>query len=193
MFWIQAIIGGISFLINCFVLVETRGSTLLSRRAEKLTELTGKLHAAPGDKEKGDLGTLLRVSLTRPIIFLFTEPIVAGVSLWVAFVWGTLFLFIQSASLIFEQYSQSDSSATLLTRNPILTSPFLSRQTLTLERSVLPSCSPSSALIARSSSNVLCLCPSQIHWCRRHTRFHCQLLSARPSLSSRWREDWRQT
>lgn len=67
MFWVQAIVGFVSFSGNFVYLRETRGGVLLSRRAQQLTKATGRLHAAPGDSERADLKTLIRVSVSRPI------------------------------------------------------------------------------------------------------------------------------
>lgn len=46
-FWITFILFGVSFLGAVFILKETRGSIILSRRAARLTKETGRLHAAP--------------------------------------------------------------------------------------------------------------------------------------------------
>jgi hypothetical protein len=73
MFWLQTIIGFLSFVTNFFVLQETRGSLLLSKRALALTKKTGKPHAAPGDLERGDLKTLIQVSISRPIRYLYVS------------------------------------------------------------------------------------------------------------------------
>jgi hypothetical protein len=39
-------------------------------------------------------------SLTRPIKMLFTEPIVTAFSLWVAFLWGFMYMLLESIGLV---------------------------------------------------------------------------------------------
>ncbi|CED83908.1 Synaptic vesicle transporter SVOP and related transporters (major facilitator superfamily) [Phaffia rhodozyma] len=116
-FWLELIMFGGLFVVLIFALKETRGSILLSRRAVKLTKQTGKPHAAPGDAERKDIKTLVKISISRPLIFLFTEPIVSAISLWVGFVWGCLFLFINSVAMVFGQYgfNSGESGLVLLT------------------------------------------------------------------------------
>lgn len=66
--------GFASFVTQVLVLQETRGSLLLSKRAAALTRKTGKPHAAPGDQERGNLKTLIQVSISRPISKLDRSP-----------------------------------------------------------------------------------------------------------------------
>ena len=85
-FWLQLIINGVHFILLCFLLRETRGSVLLSRRAAKMRRQTGdQRYLAVSDVERASLVTMIKVSLTRPFVFLFTEPAVMAYSLWVAF------------------------------------------------------------------------------------------------------------
>lgn len=62
-FWITFILFGVSFLGAVFILKETRGSIILSRRAARLTKETGRLHAAP-------VGLNFLLPLTRRLIVL---------------------------------------------------------------------------------------------------------------------------
>lgn len=90
-FWIQLIINGVHFVLVCCVLRETRGSVLLSKRAAKLRSETGdQRFVAATDVERASLVTMIKISLTRPFIFLLTEPAVLAYALWVSFAWGTL-------------------------------------------------------------------------------------------------------
>ena len=43
----------------------------------------------------------LTVSLVRPVTMLFTDPIVCAASLFISYVYGTLFLFFQGYPVIF--------------------------------------------------------------------------------------------
>lgn len=90
-FWLQLILNGVHFMILCLVLRETRGSVLLARKAARLRKQTGDdRYIAASEVERDSLITMVKVSLTRPFVFLLTEPAVIAYSLWVSFVWGVL-------------------------------------------------------------------------------------------------------
>ncbi|WVQ94773.1 hypothetical protein IAU59_001855 [Kwoniella sp. CBS 9459] len=101
---IQAIAAVVSIALNLLVLRETRSDVLLSRRAKKLTAETGKKHLCAADLQKKSITSILSVSLVRPLQFLFTEPIVTALSLWIGFAWACVFLGGSSIILIFESY-----------------------------------------------------------------------------------------
>ncbi|OCF34125.1 hypothetical protein I316_04074 [Kwoniella heveanensis BCC8398] len=101
---IQAIAAVVSIGLNLLFLRETRSDVLLSRRAKKLTAKTGKKHLCAADLQKKSIASILSVSLIRPLQFLFTEPIVTALSLWIGFAWACVFLGGSSIILIFESY-----------------------------------------------------------------------------------------
>ncbi|ORX38933.1 major facilitator superfamily domain-containing protein [Kockovaella imperatae] len=101
---LQGIAGALSITLNVLFLRETRADVLLSRRAKQITQETGIRHLCTSDLERTSLTTLMRVSLVRPFQFLFTEPIVTALSIWVGFSWACIFLGGTSAQLIFAQY-----------------------------------------------------------------------------------------
>ncbi|KAI1474180.1 MFS general substrate transporter [Daldinia eschscholtzii] len=60
------------------------------------------------DEQRASLVTMITVSLFRPFMFLFTEPIVFFFSLWVSFAWAILYLTFGSIPLVFQrQYNFS--------------------------------------------------------------------------------------
>lgn len=90
-FWLQLILNSLHFVLVSCILRETRGSVLLSRRAAKIRQETGDdRYVAATDAERSSLFVMIRLSLTRPFVFLFTEPAVIAYSVWVSFVWGVL-------------------------------------------------------------------------------------------------------
>lgn len=99
--WIQFAVYGAFGIVLVLVLRETRGSVLLSRKAAKLRQETGKAYYAKADAERASIAVLVRVSLTRPFHLLFFEPTVFFFSLWIAFAWGCMFLFLESVPLVF--------------------------------------------------------------------------------------------
>ncbi|KAK8843471.1 hypothetical protein IAR55_007128 [Kwoniella newhampshirensis] len=101
---IQGIVAVISVILNAIVLRETRSDVLLSRRAKNLTKKTGIKHVCAADLQKTDFMVVMRVSLVRPLQYLFTEPIVSALSAWIGFAWACIFLGGSSIVLVFESY-----------------------------------------------------------------------------------------
>ncbi|KLO13266.1 MFS general substrate transporter [Schizopora paradoxa] len=108
--WIQyihLIVGFVLFLAIITFMKETRGSVLLTKIAKKMRKDTGDpKYRARIEDERGSLKSLMLVSLTRPIYFLFAEPVVTSFSLWIGFAWGVLFVFLESISPAFTQLHQ---------------------------------------------------------------------------------------
>lgn len=89
--YIQAIVSGVLTVVFVVVLRETRGSVILSRKAKKLRQETGDdKWQCEADGERAGLVVLIKVSLSRPMYLLFTEPVVFFFSLWISFVWGVM-------------------------------------------------------------------------------------------------------
>ncbi|KAI2622330.1 MFS general substrate transporter [Hypoxylon sp. NC1633] len=55
------------------------------------------------DEQRASIATMLTVSLFRPFMLLFTEPIVFFFSLWVSFAWAILYLTFGSIPLVFQR------------------------------------------------------------------------------------------
>ncbi|OTB02676.1 hypothetical protein M426DRAFT_322438 [Hypoxylon sp. CI-4A] len=55
------------------------------------------------DEQRASLVTMVTVSLFRPFMLLFTEPIVFSFSLWVSFAWAILYLTFGSIPLVFQR------------------------------------------------------------------------------------------
>ncbi|KAK6464676.1 major facilitator superfamily domain-containing protein [Scheffersomyces coipomensis] len=98
-----AIIASASLVLTVFFLKETYHALILSEKAEKLRRRTGNWGIyAPHDEFKLSLKEICEKNLTRPIIMLFTEPILFLVTLYNAFIYGMLYLFLTAIPLIFE-------------------------------------------------------------------------------------------
>lgn len=88
--YVQIAMIGAECIALTFFTQETRGSYILSKRAAKLRKETGDLrYQCKADAERASVGTLVKQSLSRPIVFLVTEPIVTMLALWFGFAWGT--------------------------------------------------------------------------------------------------------
>jgi multidrug resistance protein len=85
-FWIELILNGVSMVILLFVIRESRGSVLLSRRAASLRKETGdNRYVCAADAARESLIVMIRSSLTRPFFFLVCEPAVTLFSIWVCY------------------------------------------------------------------------------------------------------------
>lgn len=97
---------------------ETRGSILLSRRANAINKYyddidkDAKEQGLPipsqeirykvlADEQRQSLAIMLNISLTRPFVMLFTEPVVFFFSLWAAFAWGVLYMTFNVLPMVF--------------------------------------------------------------------------------------------
>ncbi|BFZ55044.1 hypothetical protein PYCC9005_002082 [Savitreella phatthalungensis] len=101
-FWIQFIIAGVYAGVLLLTLQESRGSVILSRRAARMRRETGDpRYQTVFDVERGSLAVLIKVSLTRPLFLLFTEPIVAAFSTWISLAWAVLYMLLESSGYVF--------------------------------------------------------------------------------------------
>ncbi|BGP52668.1 hypothetical protein JCM8202_004805 [Rhodotorula sphaerocarpa] len=99
--WVQMMAAGVLAVALILFTRETRGSVILSRRARKMRQETGDpRYQCRSDAERASLAVLLKVSMTRPLYLLGTEPIVFFLSLC-AFSWGSLYLVVEAVPLIF--------------------------------------------------------------------------------------------
>ena len=91
-----------TWLVLAFTFPETYAPVLLQRRANKLTQETGKKHNVAGATPK-PIAVQLRVGALRPWIMLIYEPIVTLLSLFLSVVHGTLFLLFAAYPIVFQQ------------------------------------------------------------------------------------------
>ncbi|KAK0660157.1 Efflux pump FUB11 [Lasiodiplodia hormozganensis] len=109
LFWVYlAIFGGVWILLVLTV-PETRASIILEKkakrvrkqlRAEGFDSAADNLLDADAD-EKKSLHTLFAITLTRPIRFLFTEPITFFAALYNGWIYGIVYLLNESFPLVF--------------------------------------------------------------------------------------------
>lgn len=100
----MAIFTGLLWIICSCTIPETYAPVLLRTRAAKLSKLTGKVYVSKleiGKDRVTVLGRLL-VSLSRPWKLLFCEPIVLLVSIYMAIVYGTLYMMFAAFPIIFQ-------------------------------------------------------------------------------------------
>ena len=116
-FWFQGAFNLVVFIAMLLLLQETRGTVLLSRRAIQLSKETGKPHRTRADDERQTVAIMVQTSLSRPFLYLTTEPICLAFSLFVGVAWALLFLSLTSVPIAFGRaygYTGLQSSFVLL-------------------------------------------------------------------------------
>ncbi|KAL2817054.1 major facilitator superfamily domain-containing protein [Aspergillus cavernicola] len=121
-YYSHAIVSAVFVAVIFFFFKETRGSVLLSRKANALNKYYDQLEAAghygvligdhpnprrirwkvQADEQRESLVQMISISLYRPFHMLITEPVVFFFSLWVSFSWAVLYLQFGSIPLVFE-------------------------------------------------------------------------------------------
>lgn len=101
-------LGGVMLLLSLAFLRETRTTIKLKKKAKTLVKETGEdFHTSEWPHEDSSLHRLL-MSLKRPIVFLFKHHIIQYLALYQFFLYGTLYLILQTYGGLFEKtYGQS--------------------------------------------------------------------------------------
>ncbi|TWU76708.1 hypothetical protein ED733_002532 [Metarhizium rileyi] len=105
--WVEgltAIFTGVLWLIQSLVAPETYSPVLLRRRAEELSKRTGKLYMSKIDAAmpRKTLSGQIKINLSRPWVLLFKEPIVLLTSIYMAIVYGILYLCFAAFPIVFQ-------------------------------------------------------------------------------------------
>lgn len=102
---VMAIFTGVLWIICTFLVPETYGPVLLRQRAAKLSKLTGKVYKSKPDVQQGKvtLGQAFKTALSRPWILLFREPIVFLLSLYMAIIYGTLYMLFAAFPIVYQE------------------------------------------------------------------------------------------
>ncbi|KAL2259888.1 hypothetical protein VTK26DRAFT_6272 [Humicola hyalothermophila] len=105
--WVQglmAIFTGVLWIACSLYVPETYAPVLLRRRAEKLSEMTGKVYVSKMDLiKKTSRSEQVKTALLRPWVLLFREPIVFLTSIYLAIVYGTLYLMFAAFPIVFQR------------------------------------------------------------------------------------------
>ncbi|CAJ2504349.1 Uu.00g117430.m01.CDS01 [Anthostomella pinea] len=106
--WVEglmAIFTGALWLIGGLLIPETYPPVLLRKRAAKLSKMTGKVYKSRAEVDQGPTtaGTAFKTALTRPWILLFREPIVFLLSIYMAIIYGTLYMLFGAFPIVYQQ------------------------------------------------------------------------------------------
>lgn len=104
--WVEylvAIMGFTAFGLNLFFLSESYPPEILVAKASELRRRTKNwgIHAKQEEIEI-DFNELLQKNFSRPLRMLFTERIVLFLSIYMAFIYGLLYLFLTAYPLVFQ-------------------------------------------------------------------------------------------
>lgn len=112
-YWIQIIVDAALLPVFWLILSETRGDTILAKRAQSLRKTSARPNAyARSELNKPGMLEALKISFMRPTKMLATEFVVISFTLWVSFAWGVLFLFQSSVPLVFSELYGFDTFQT---------------------------------------------------------------------------------
>ena len=98
------ILCGVMWFIGAACKPETYAPVLLRQRAVTLSKLSGKVYISKLDIDSGrpNLKESLKISLSRPFILLFREPIVLLLSIYLAIIYGTLYMLFGAFPIVYE-------------------------------------------------------------------------------------------
>nr|XP_001396016.2 bicyclomycin resistance protein [Aspergillus niger CBS 513.88] len=105
--WVEgflAALAGFIWLLMAISIPETYAPRLLRLRADRLSQLTGRVYRSKVELDKGtvSLPRLLKTTMSRPWVLLFREPIVLLFALYIAIVYGTLYMFFAAFPIVYE-------------------------------------------------------------------------------------------
>ena len=101
----MAIFSGLIWIIGSLIVPETYAPLLLRKRAQRLSQITGKVYCSKLDLERGEVSVkdAFGAALLRPWILLFAEPIVLLLSIYMAVVYGTLYMLFGAYPIVFQE------------------------------------------------------------------------------------------
>lgn len=104
MFALVAILTALLTALGILWLPETYAPVLLRARAQKLSAATGHIYRSTFEREKKiEIAALFKTSLTRPWQLLFREPIVFLLSIYMAIIYGTLYMLFAAFPIVYQQ------------------------------------------------------------------------------------------
>lgn len=102
--YITGIMGALALVLDLFFFRETYPPVVLIEKAAELRRRTKNwgIHAKQEEIEI-DFGELIQKNFSRPLRILVTEPIVLLLSIYMAFIYGLLYLFMTAYPIVFQQ------------------------------------------------------------------------------------------
>lgn len=106
--WVQGlccILIGVIGILGVIFVPETYGPVLLTKRATRLSRHSGKVYISVLEKSQGRKkpSEIFQRALIRPWVLLFREPIVFVGSLYMAIIYGTVYLFMGAMPIVYNE------------------------------------------------------------------------------------------
>jgi MFS family permease len=103
---VMAIFTGVLWIAGALYIPETYPPVLLQKRAAALSKQTGKKYISILEKKRGKTtpAKAFKTALARPWALLFTEPIVLLISIYMAILYGTLYMLFGAFPIVFQEY-----------------------------------------------------------------------------------------
>lgn len=106
--WVEglmAIFTGALWILGALTIPETYSPVLLRRHAKKLSSRTGKVYKSRIEAEHGakSVSQEFKTALSRPWILLLMEPIVLLLSIYMAIIYGTLYMMFAAFPIVYQQ------------------------------------------------------------------------------------------
>jgi multidrug resistance protein len=100
-----AAFSGLCWIAGSVLVPETYSPVLLRKRAAALSKKTGKVYESKLDIERGkvQLSEAFKTALSRPWILLFKEPIVLILSIYMAIIYGTLYMLFGAFPIVYQE------------------------------------------------------------------------------------------
>ncbi|KAI4175557.1 MAG: hypothetical protein LQ343_001548 [Gyalolechia ehrenbergii] len=102
---VMAMFTGCLWLLSTLTIPETYAPLLLRKRAAKLSQETGKVYRSKLEvgRPKPSVAASFKVALSRPWILLLTEPIVLLLSVYMAIIYGTLYMMFGAFPIVYQE------------------------------------------------------------------------------------------
>ncbi|KAH8427343.1 MFS transporter [Aspergillus melleus] len=114
--WIMLIFGGFMLVIMLLFQQETHQDLLLTWKAAAVRKYSGQQHwRGPVEVREISLWQRLKIAVSRPFVWIITEPIIILTSLYLIVIYIILFLFLEGYRFIFEgtyHFSQGMNNVT---------------------------------------------------------------------------------
>ncbi len=118
-YWVMLIFSGVLYIALVVLLPETHHQTILKKRAKNLRKLTGDdTYRAISEVKIRSLKKIAEETLLRPLILL-TEPIVFLITIYMAIVYGLLYMFFFAYPVVYMEGKGWSASMTGLMFIPI--------------------------------------------------------------------------
>lgn len=101
---VMTITSGALWILGILLIPETYAPVILERRARALEKKTGKVYRTPLQMSgsRPTPAQAFRTALSRPWVLLFLEPIVAIMSIYMAIVYGTLYMMFGAFPIVYQ-------------------------------------------------------------------------------------------